>query len=251
MSVVAPPRWEVLYAEAHAERFRYLAGSGRAEFRRGRGVLAVATGAWSNTDNGIVLEREDIDDAAIAELVDWLRQPASLICSGFAASDELRARLARLGLREETSGVTSGAELGELPEAAPPEGVSIAQAVTERDLEDWVEVARGAGIYDEHARRPLPVRHWVARRGNKPVGLGTAFFLSGVVLLEHVAVVEHERRRGIGAALALVRLHEARRFGCRFGLFGTTPESAGLYAPFGFTTQPVEGRRWFYLPLQP
>jgi len=27
--------------------------------------------------------------------------------------------------------------------------------------------------------------------------------------------------------------------------------SAALYEPFGFTTQPVEGRRWFYLPLEP
>jgi hypothetical protein len=30
MSVVAPPRWVVVYAEAHAERFRYLGGCGGA-----------------------------------------------------------------------------------------------------------------------------------------------------------------------------------------------------------------------------
>ena len=71
------------------------------------------------------------------------------------------------------------------------------------------------------------------------------------MLLEHVAVVEDERRRGIGTALALVRLHEARRLGCELAVFGTTPESAALYAHFGFTTQPDEGRRWFYLPLAP
>jgi len=130
MSVVAPPRWEVVYAEAHAERFRYLAGSG-AEFLRRPGVLAVRTGADSNVDNGIVLEREDAD---IEGLADWFDEPASLICSGFEAPDVLRARLAALGVREE---------------------------------------------------------------------------------------------------------------------FGTTPASAALYDRFGFTTQPVEGRRWFYLPLEP
>jgi GNAT superfamily N-acetyltransferase len=246
----APPRWEVLYAEAHAERFRYLAGSGRAEFRRAPGILAVRTGAWSNTDNGIVLEREDAD---VEPLVEWFDVPASLICSGFDASDEVRERLARVGLQEETTGVTTGGDLRglELPPPAPPEGVSIAEATSEADLDDWLRVALATGIYEQRDRRPLPLRHWVARRGDRPVGLGTAFFLSGTVLLEHVAVIEEERRRGIGTALALARLHEARRFGCELAVFGTTPESAALYARFGFTTQPVEGRRWFYLPLEP
>ena len=72
--------------------------------------------------------------------------------------------------------------------------------------------------------------------------------MSTTVLLEHVEVVEEERRRGIGTALALVRLHEGRRLGCGLAVFGTTPESAALYEQFGFTTQPDEGRCWFYLP---
>src|SRR5262249_53423258 len=97
MTVAAPPRWEVLYAEAHAERFRCLAGAG-AEFLRGHGMLAVKTGALSNVDNGIVLEREDVDDAVLADLVEFLQVPASLICSGFDASDDLRERLAQAGL---------------------------------------------------------------------------------------------------------------------------------------------------------
>ena len=223
MSVIAPPRWEVVYAEAHAERFRYLAGSG-AEFLRRPGVLAVRTGADSNVDNGIVLEREDAD---IEGLTDWFHEPASLICSGFEAPDELRERLAALGVREETTGVTTGAVLGDLPPLTPPPGVSI-----EEDDEP----------------RPLPIRHWVARRDERRVGDASAFFTSSTVLLEHVEVAEEERRRGIGTALALVRLHEGRRLGCGLAVFGTTPESAALYEQFGFTTQPDEGRCWFYLP---
>jgi GNAT superfamily N-acetyltransferase len=226
VSVVAPPRWEVVYAEAHAERFRYLAGAG-AEFLRRPGVLAVRTGADSNVDNGIVLER---DDADIDGLVEWFHEPASLICSGFEASDELRERLASAGLREETSGVTTGAVLGEFPRLSPPAGVTIAE---------------------DGERRALPIRHWVARRGDRQVGLASAFFTSTTVLLEQVEVVEDERRRGIATALALARLHEARRLGCELAVFGTTPESAALYERFGFTTQPDEGRRWFYLPLEP
>ena len=61
-------------------------------------------------------------------------------------------------------------------------------------------------------------------------------------------MVEKERRRGLATALALIRLREARRLGCEAAVFGTTPESEALYARLGFTTQPVEGRRWFYIP---
>jgi GNAT superfamily N-acetyltransferase len=223
MSVAAPPRWEVLYAEAHAERFRFLAGAG-AEFVRAHGLLAVRTGEESNVDNGIVLEHENAD---VERVLDWFGEPASLICSGFEAPDELRERLAGLGLREETTGVTTGAVLGEFPSVSPPDGVAVGE-----DLEP----------------RPLPIRHWAAWRGGKRVGTASAFFTSTTVLLEHVNVDEDERRRGIGTALALARLHEARRLGCELAVFGTTPESAALYEQFGFTTQPVDGRRWFYLP---
>ena len=135
-----------------------------------------------------------------------------------------------LGLRQETSGVTTGAVLGDpYPLTSPP----------------------GVSIEEDDERQPLPIRHWLARRDGRPVGDASAFFTSTTVLLEHVNVVEDERRRGIGTALALVRLHEGRRLGCGLAVFGTTPESAGLYEQFGgFTTQPVEGRCWFYLPSQ-
>ena len=146
---------------------------------------------------------------------------------GSKAPDELRERLAALGVREETTGVTTGAVLSDLPPLTPPPGVSI-----EEDDEP----------------RPLPIRHWVARQDERGVGNASAFFTSSTVLLEHVEVAEEERRRAIGTALALVRLHEGRRLGCGLAVFGTTPESAALYEQFGFTTQPDEGRCWFYLP---
>jgi GNAT superfamily N-acetyltransferase len=95
---------------------------------------------------------------------------------------------------------------------------------------------------------PVADRHWLALRGDRPVGMATAFFAGEVALLEHVGVVPDERRRGIATALALARLHEARRLGCETAVFGTTPESAALYEPLGLTTEPTAPRRWFYLP---
>ena len=135
MSVIAPPRWEVVYAEAHAERFRYLAGSGAAFLRR-PGVLAV------RARHGLERRqrhRPRAQGRGRQGLIDWFGEPASLICSGFDAPDELRERLAGLGLREETTGVTTGAVLDDLPSLTLPPGVSI-----EEDDEPW----------------PLPIRHW-------------------------------------------------------------------------------------------
>ena len=243
MSVLAPPRWEVIYAEAHAERFRYLAGCG-AEFLRRPGVLAVRTGADSNVDNGIVLER---DDADIEGLVEWFDEPASLICSGFEASDELRERLSGLGLREETSGVTTGALLGDLPEPSVPDGVSIREAIGQGDLEDWLDVAAVTGLYEEPDREPLPMRHWVARRGERPVGTGHGVLPSGTVLLEHVAV---PRRSAAAGSARHSRSCDSRRLSAWAAgrRFRHNSGKRGLYEQFGFTTQPDEGRRWFYLP---
>jgi GNAT superfamily N-acetyltransferase len=257
MSAVAS-RWSALYADAHAARLLQLAP--QAETRRVDGALAVVTGAASNVDNGVVCERSAVSPAAVAELVGWVAQqgaPASWICAGVEASDELRSALADAGCREETTGVTTGAELAatNLPAVVPPDGVVVEQVRDGTGLDAWIEVAAACGLFDEpgHLERqrrllPLAGRHWLARRDGRAVAMATAFFADDVALLEHVAVVPDERRRGVGSTLALLRLREARRLGCTTAVFGTTPESAALYAPLGFTTEPDAPGRWFYLP---
>ncbi len=260
MSAVAS-RWSALYADAHAERLLALAPHART--RRADGALAVVTGAASNVDNGVVCERSTVAPAVVTELVGWVAgqgAPASWMCAGVEASDDLRSALAEAGCPEETTGVTTGAELAAtaLPPVVPPAGVEVEEIRDGAGLDEWIEVAATCGFFDEpgHPARQrellaLAGRHWVARRGGRPVGMATAFFAGEVALFEHVAVVPEERRRGIGSTLALVRLHEARRLGCTTAVFGTTPESAALYEPFGFTTEPDVPGRWFYLPSAP
>jgi GNAT superfamily N-acetyltransferase len=257
MSAVAS-RWSALYADAHAARLLQLAPHART--RRADGALAVVTGAASNVDNGVVCERSAISPAAVAELVGWVaghRAPASWICARVDASEELRSALADAGCREETTGVTTGTELAttHLPPVALPDGVVIEEVRDGAGIDGWIEVAASCDFFDEpgHLGRQrellrLAGRHWLARSGGRPVGMASAFFAGGVALLEHVAVVPGERRRGIGSTLALVRLHDARKLGCTTAVFGTTPESVALYAPFGFTTEPDAPGRWFYLP---
>lgn len=257
MSVVAS-RWSALYADAHAARLLRLAPTART--RRVGGALAVVTGATSNVDNGVVWTGSAVPPAAVAELVGWVAAqhvPASWICAGAEASDQLRGALLEAGCREETTGVTTGAELAatELPPVLPPDGVVIEEVQDGPGLDGWIDVAAACGFFGapghlggQRKLLRLVGRHWLARRGSRPVGMATASFAGGVALLEHVAVVPGERRCGIGSTLALVRLHKAVKLGCTTAVFGTTPESAALYAPFGFATEPDAPGRWFYLP---
>lgn len=257
----ATHRWSALYADAHAARLLALAP--HAETRRADGVVAVVTGAASNVDNGVVCTRADVPADAVTDLVGWIVErevPASWMCTGVEVSEELRRGLTRAGCREETTGVTTGVELGalELPVVEPPAGVSVQEIADDTGYDGWIAVAGACGFFDEPGHRarqrallPVAGRHWLALRGDRPVGMATAFFTGGPMLLEHVGVVPDERRRGIATALALVRLHEGRRLGCETAVFGTTPESAALYEPLGFTTEPDLRGRWFYLPGRP
>jgi GNAT superfamily N-acetyltransferase len=256
--------WGEREVEVQAARFEYAASV--AETKRVDDVLAVATGVSSNTENGVVSRDGSISDDVVREVVAWLadrRLPASWIHAGGPAGDGLRDELVRLGCREERSGVAMGRDLAELElDLRLPEGVGIDGIRDEAGVDAWLDAAAGCGWLDGDAdrlaRRRLfvalglepdrPLRHWVARRGDRPIGFATAFYAGNVVLFEHLGVIAEQRRRGIGRALVAVRLEEARRRGCRRAVLAPSPDGARLFGGLGFATAPTPARRWFYLP---
>ena len=96
--------------------------------------------------------------------------------------------------------------------------------------------------------RSAPSRLYVAVRDGRPVGLASAFFGEEIALLTTVAVLERERRRGVGRSLALARLREARERGCTRAVLDPSPDGAKLYETLGFETHRQPPDRWFYLP---
>ena len=151
----------------------------------------------------------------------------------------------------------------ELPPARPPGRTRIAVAADARELDLVLDLMAAEGMLEddadrERARRVFrslglgraaPLCHYLAREDAEPVGMATAFFGGETVLLQHVVVVPARRRRGLGRALALARLHDARARGCRTAVLGPTPESRRLYEPLGFTAAPTDGSRVLYLPV--
>jgi ElaA protein len=266
MSTSITPRvWGEISAHVHAARLRYFAQTRAAEVRRADGALAVVTGAFSNIENGIVCERADVQAEVAADLVGWIRErnvPASWISETVEAPDELAEALRSLGCREETAGVDMGAEIRAAPKVARLSGVRIEEVVSSTALEQWLDVAQTCQWFgrEEHRERQRrlytnvglgadgPHRHWIAKRGEVPVGLATAFFADGAVLLENLAVVAAERRRGIGTALATRRLAAAHSVGCTLAVLAPTAHSRPFYARLGFTLTSSPPRRWWYLP---
>jgi GNAT superfamily N-acetyltransferase len=263
--------WGELAIAAQRRRFEHLATAPVAETRGGPGVLAVATGVSSNTENGVVCSELDpaTADGTIAELVGWFRArrlPASWLCEEDVEPRDLRERLVAHGCRPERTGVDMGARLVAAGDEriGRPAGVAIARVGNTRRLDEWLEVAAACELCvddaDRSARRRLylslglerdrPLRHYVASRGRTPVGLASLFLAGETAVLEQVAVVPEARRRGIGRALARMRLVIARRAGCRHAVLAPSPEGAALYRSLGFTTSPTPPDRWFYLPLE-
>jgi GNAT superfamily N-acetyltransferase len=137
-------------------------------------------------------------------------------------------------------------DLSELPERVPvPENLVIERVHDEAGLAAWVE-ALGSGFGEgpveaewvgEMYRRlgfEGPWRHYLGILAGEPVATATSFFGAGVAGIYFVCTVERARRRGIGAAVTLAALREARKMGYGVGVLGSSEMGYPVYRGLGF-----------------
>ena len=79
-----------------------------------------------------------------------------------------------------------------------------------------------------------PYRRFLARLNGAPVATAALFLGAGVAGLYGVACVGPARRRGIGSAISLAALREARARGYRAAVLESSPSGFNVYSRLGF-----------------
>ena len=126
-----------------------------------------------------------------------------------------------------------------------PLGLTIEAVGNEKTLEDWVQAgfaSLGGRDTEENACFELfaglgfemPLRNYVGLMDGKPVATSQLFLGAGVAGIYWVATVPEARRQGIGAAVTLAPLREARAMGYRTAILQATSMGEGVYRRLGF-----------------
>ncbi len=198
------------------------------------------------------LAREDVDTNIDETLALCSERGVPMLWSVNRSTQpaDLGASLEAHGLTN--AGTMSGmaVDLGELPEADPPPAGLLLERVRDTEtLAAWrhaytnsFEMPEFAGWeffrlyssmgFDEHA----PFRHYVGLLDGEPVASSTLFLGAETAGIWHVGTLPAVRRRGIGAAMTLAPLLDARAIGYQTGTVYSAASEMGLniYRQLGF-----------------
>jgi len=139
-------------------------------------------------------------------------------------------------------------EIGSLPEKVDtPQGFSILQVQDASQLDIWRDtLGHGFGEGPKEARWVTDIFAQIGYTGDKlwrrylgyldgqPVGTSTLFLDPSAAGVYFVTTVPQARRRGIGAAMTLFPLHEARKLGYWIGVLGASEMGYPVYRRLGF-----------------
>ena len=189
-------------------------------------------------------------DAAVEELyalraahgvpIGWVIGPASRPL-------DLGRQLEARGLEHLVTLTPMTVSLGGLPLPAPVTGLTIGRVRTPADYEAWV-VAEHRGFEEEGdgesglaaLRRTMgighgyPLYHFLGRLDGAPVATATLLPAGGIAGIHDVSVVPEARRRGIGTAMTLTALQEARRLGYEIAFLQPSKMGRPIYERLGF-----------------
>jgi GNAT superfamily N-acetyltransferase len=160
----------------------------------------------------------------------------------------LGQRLLAHGFTYEWDDIGMAAVLSALnADLSTPAGISVERVRDARALATWAYVLSlgfGEGekeanwVHETYRRIGLgddvPWRHYLARLGGEPAATSSLFVAAGVAGIYFVSTAPAYRRRGIGAAITLAALQDARSMGYRISVLGASEMGYSVYRRLGF-----------------
>jgi GNAT superfamily N-acetyltransferase len=154
--------------------------------------------------------------------------------------------LASRGLTFDEGGTGMAADLGGLPESVPTRAGLVIVPVEDRaSLWPWVRVMRVGFETPEQAEPDLvrvfaatlsvpQMRTYLALRDGRPVATSQLLMAAGVAGVYNVTCLPDARGQGIGAAVTLAALLEARQRGYRMAILQASDLGSPVYRRLGF-----------------
>lgn len=204
-------------------------------------------------------------DAAIVGAQDWFRARGSDFFAWWFNSTqppELFERLEAHGFELDYSAPGMALDFQYLRSVRRrrPQGLKIVEALDEQTLSDWSLALHAA---NQHYHLPMeaaqafekatlalggraPWQLYVGYMDGKPVATNLAYNGGGVTGLFCIGTVPEYRGRGIGAAITLAPLYDARVAGYQYGVLFASESGMRVYERIGFKAVGIKiGRyRW-------
>jgi GNAT superfamily N-acetyltransferase len=197
--------------------------------------------------------RPDQIDAAIDELralrarhgvpIGWLVGPSS-------RPTDLGARLQARGLQHTVDLTPMTVSLGALPVVEPVTSLTIERVEDPATYEEWIVAehrgfSSGTADDDDEDGLPalrramgidhgLPLHHILGRLNGAPVATASLLLAGGIAGIYDVSTVPEARRRGIGTAMTVTALQEARALGYEIAFLQPSAMGRPLYERIGF-----------------
>lgn len=237
--------------EENGAEFLIAMGRGGGGEERNDDVRWSIGGSPIDYHNAVVAARLDAGnaDAAIAASIARMRAhgvPGSWHLGPGMTPADLGQRLVDHGFDYAGDDIGMAADLGALQQPSMPAGLAIGRVSMPEQLSIWVEtLGKGFGegpaeadwVGGTYARLGLenPAwRHYLGRLDGVPVATATLFLGAGVAGIYFVFTQPQARGRGIGAAITIAPLLEARTLGYRIGVLGASTMGEPVYRRLGF-----------------
>lgn len=234
------------------EWWRYAGRSPGAEFYDGPELTWLLTGIHLAFLNPVLRTEAGPDnaDALIEKTLAYFRSRGVTTYSWWTDPStqpkDLGVRLVDHGLTYKDGGPGMAVDLLELNEDLPtPAGLTIEPVedtealkkwahtsivgfgLPETDVGTWFDLFAGLGF-------DLPLRNYLGILNGQPVATSELLLGAGVAGIYVVATLPDARRQGIGAAMTLAPLLDAREMGFRVGILQASPMGVGVYRRLGF-----------------